>query len=141
MVNLTGYQQQAYKRVHVETANPGRILITLYDAAIKFVEKAIVQINDGQAGPKGESLSRAHDIIAEFINALDHKTAPELCSNLERVYGFMLEQISLANTNMDSEPLNTVLKHLKEMRNTWQQAIEQSARESKVISPGIGGVV
>ena len=134
MLNL-GYQQQAYKKVHVETANPGRILLTLYDAAIRFVTQGEEQIKAGDLGGKGVSLGRAHAIIAEFINALDHDSAPELCSNLELVYGFMLEKIAQANAEVSTEPLQPVIKHLKEMRDTWQEAVnnanvENAGRES-----------
>ncbi|MBN2528284.1 MAG: flagellar export chaperone FliS [Deltaproteobacteria bacterium] len=143
MHNLMGYRQQAYKKVHVETANPGRVLLQLYDAAIRFVEKAQIQIDDGQAGPKGESLRRAHAIIAEFINALDHKMSPQLCSNLEQIYGFMLEKIAEANVNMDSRALVPVLKHLREMRETWQIAVDQAQSESAAtsVATGIGSAL
>lgn len=142
MQNLMGYRQQAYKKVHVETANPGRVLIQLYDAAIRFVEKAQVQIDAGQAGPKGESLRKAHAIIAEFINALDHKMSPQLCSNLEQIYGFMLEKIGEANVNMDSRALIPVLKHLREMRETWQIAVDQAQAENvPARSTGIGSAL
>lgn len=140
MQNLMGYRQQAYKKVHVETANPGRVLLQLYDAAIRFVEKAQIQIDAGQAGPKGESLRKAHAIIAEFINALDHKMSPQLCSNLEQIYGFMLEKIAEANVNMDSSALIPVLKHLREMRDTWQLAVNQAQSESGTAT-GIGSAL
>lgn len=123
------YQQQAYKKVHVETANPGRVLITLYDAAIRFVGQAVEQIGRGELGPKGTSLGRAHSIIAEFINALDHDASPDLCRNLEQVYGFMLDKIAEANANMDAAPLEPVLRHLTEMRDTWQEAVNQTMME------------
>lgn len=143
MQNLMGYRQQAYKRVHVETANPGRVLIQLYDAAIRFVEQAKVQIDAGQAGPKGESLRKAHAIVAEFINALDHKMSPELCSNLEQIYGFMLEQIAEANVNMRSSALEPVLIHLRSMRETWQIAVDKAHAEtaSSASSSGLGGAL
>ena len=140
MQNIMGYRQQAYKKVHIETANPGRVLIQLYDAAIRFVEQAQVQIDAGQAGPKGESLRKAHAIIAEFINSLDHKMSPQLCSNLEQIYGFMLEKIAEANVNMDAKALIPVLRHLREMRETWKTAVDKTAMEG-VTSGGIGSAV
>ncbi|MBN2341410.1 MAG: flagellar export chaperone FliS [Deltaproteobacteria bacterium] len=140
MQNLMGYRQQAYKKVHVETANPGRVLLQLYDAAIRFVEKAQEQITAGQAGPKGESLRKAHAIIAEFINALDHKMSPELCSNLELIYGFMLEQIAEANVHMNAQALDPVLIHLRSMRETWQIAVNQAQMENAPAT-GVGGAL
>jgi flagellar protein FliS len=123
------YQQQLYRQASVETANPGRILITLYDAAIRFVRLGVQQINDGNAQAKGISLSRAYAIIAEFIHALDHSRAPELCRNLESIYNFMLEQISDANTKMSAAPLVPVLEYMADLRETWSQAVTIADRE------------
>jgi flagellar secretion chaperone FliS len=121
------YRQQTYKRVQVETSNPGRILLSLYDAAIRFVERAVEQIEAGDLAGKGQSLGRAHSIIAEFIAALDHRRSPELCQNLELIYGFMIDRIMDANARVDSAPLAIVIQHLRSMRETWSQAVNQSA--------------
>jgi flagellar protein FliS len=124
------YHQNRYRQTQVETANPGRILITLYDAAIRFVRLAIQQINDGNIPAKGVTLGRAYAIVAEFIHALDHDKAPELCRNLEAIYNFMLEQMSEANLNMDPTPLEPVLTHLIDLRETWSQAVSQATMEN-----------
>ena len=132
------YQQQRYRQTEVETANPGRILITLYDAAIRFIRLAIQQINDGNTAAKGITLGRAYAIVAEFIHALDHQKAPELCKNLEAIYNFMLEQMSTANLTMDAAPLEPVLTHLIDLRETWSQAVAQAAQERATIATGSG---
>jgi flagellar secretion chaperone FliS len=135
------YQTQRYRQTEVETANPGRILITLYDAAIRFVRLAIQQINDGNAAAKGVTLGRAYAIIAEFIHALDHDRAPELCRNLESIYNFMLEQMSNANLQMDSAPLEPVLTHLIDLRATWSEAVAKAAQETAPVATGSGSAL
>lgn len=123
------YQQQAYRKVNVETANPGQILVALYDAAIRNVEHAMDRIEKRDYPAKGVALNKAYAIIAEFINALDYGVAPELCANLEGIYTFMLDQISEANTHMTSEPLQHVLRHLKALRGTWAEAVVRATNE------------
>ena len=123
------YQQQSYRRTEVETANPGRILLTLYDAAIRFVRLAMQQMREGNVSAKGITLSRAYAIIAEFIHALDHEKAPELCQNLEAIYNFMLEQLSEANAKVDPAPLEPVLNYLTDLRETWAQAVAEASKE------------
>ncbi len=117
------YDQQVYENVPVEKGNPGRILLTLYDAAIRFVEKAKDQIKAGDGEGKEASLVRAYAIITEFLNSLDYEQAPELCANLEGIYGFMLAQITEANDKMDTEPLAPVLCHLADLRQAWAQVV------------------
>jgi flagellar secretion chaperone FliS len=91
---------------------------------------------------KGVSLSRAYAIISEFIHALDHSKAPELCRNLESVYNFMLEQISEANTKMTAAPLVPVLDYMVDLRETWSQAVAISNKEKMMSNvDGFGGAM
>lgn len=130
------YQQQAYKRINVETANPGRVLITLYDALIKFTRQGIEQIERRDIGGKGISLGRAYAIIAEFIHALDYEKAPELCNNLEMIYNFWLEQIADANNAIDAERLKPILSQIENMRQTWSEAVTKTTIESASAAGG-----
>ena len=137
-----GYQQQLYRQVQMETANPGQILITLYDAAIRFVRLAIQQIQDGNIAAKGVTLGKAYAIVAEFIHALDHGKAPELCRNLEAIYSFMLEQMTAANADMNASLLHPVLNHLIDLRETWAKAVEIANKENiQSISSVSGGAL
>jgi flagellar protein FliS len=105
----------------------GDVLLMLYDGAIRFVGLAKDQIASGNTDAKELSLAKAYAIISEFINALDHESAPELCDNLERIYEFMLAQLAEANGTMDSAPLDIVLGYLTDMRQTWSEAVSQAS--------------
>ncbi len=125
-MQMSTYQKATYNKSAIETARPGRILLTLYDAAIRFVQLAEQQIEMGNIAGKGISIGKAHAIVSEFINALDFERSPSLCTNLELIYGFMLGQLAEANANMDTKPLKPVLRHLKELRETWSLAVSQT---------------
>ncbi len=108
----------------VEMPGPGAVLITLYDAAIRFVGLAREQILAGNVQAKELTLGRAYAIITEFLNSLDHEKAPELCANLEQIYDFMLTQLEEANMKMDAGPLESVNEHLVSLRDAWAQVVE-----------------
>ncbi|MDD5308901.1 MAG: flagellar export chaperone FliS [Deltaproteobacteria bacterium] len=129
-MNKATYHQQAYRKVQIEMAQPGRVLLSLYDEAHRLIRLAEQQIADGDLSGKGRSLGKAHAIIAEFINALDHKMAPELCLNLERIYLFMLDRITAANLDMDAAPLGPVIANLSRLRETWELAVNTVAVEN-----------
>ncbi len=117
---------QRYRSVGVETADPGKLLLMLYDAAIGFCKKAKILIDKGDMEGKGKFISKAQAIINEFIATLDYSVAPELCANLESLYHFMLNQLNDANINVDKEPLDVVIKLLTDLRNAWADAVEKS---------------
>ncbi len=107
----------------VGQVNPGEILLTLYDGAIHHVGQALEQIEAGDAVSKDISLNKAGAIISQFINSLDYDKAPELCTNLEQLYGFMIDQMVDANNNMNAKPLVPVLDHLSQLRDAWSQVV------------------
>lgn len=115
--------RRAYQNVNVQTATPGQILLRLYEGAIRFTRQAQEAIEADDPAMKGQYISKTMAIIDELIAALDHSSAPELCANLERLYLFMIDQLSLANSKMDPEPLESVIEHLTSLHDTWKQAV------------------
>ncbi len=115
-----------YKSVGVETADPGKLLLMLYDAAIGYCKKAKILIKKGDMGGKGNAIGRAQAILNEFIATLDYSVSPELCANLESLYYFMVEQLTTANMNKDPAPLDVVINLLKGLRSAWGEAVEKT---------------
>lgn len=118
--------RQAYQSVNVQTASPGQILLRLYEGAIRFTKQAKEAIEAGDPAEKGKYISKTMAIIDEFIAALDHDQAPELCANLEQLYLFMIDQLSAANSTMNVEPLDLVLQHLNTLYDAWKQAVSET---------------
>ena len=118
--------RRAYQNVNVKTATPGQILLRLYEGAIRFTRQAKEAIEAGDPAEKGKYISKTMAIIDEFITALDHEKAPELCRNLERLYLFLIDQLTLANSNMDPAPLDIVIEHLSSLHETWEQAVRET---------------
>jgi len=120
-------RQSVRQEMPVGPVSQGNILLMLYDGAIRFVDMAKQQIVEGNVTAKEISLAKAYAIIAEFINSLDHRQAPELCENLQKIYEFMLAQLTEANSTGETEPLDIVLGYLNDMRRTWSEAVSNSA--------------
>ena len=54
---------------------------------------------------------------------------PELCANLEALYGFSMDRVMQASRKGQLEPIDEVIRVLTPMREAWQQAVPQAARE------------
>lgn len=118
--------RRAYENVNAQTASPTQILLRLYEGAIRFTRQAQQAIRDNKPAEKGILISKTMAILDEFIAALDHQQAPELCSQLERLYLFMIDQLAQANMKMDPEPLDLVLHHLTTLQEAWEQAAQET---------------
>jgi len=122
---------QKYKTTSVQTASKEKILLMLYEAAIRFTKHAIAACEEKKIADRGYNIGRAYDIILELNNTLDHKVGGEISQNLERLYVFMMEQYTKANITGQAEPLKSSLKVLETLYDGWVQAIEKIKKESE----------
>jgi flagellar secretion chaperone FliS len=129
MSNKAGYFQ--YKKTAIESASREKLLLMMYEGAIKFTKKAIMACEQKNIAERGMNIGRAYDIIMELNNTLDHKIGGELSKNLEQLYMFMTDQLVQANIKGDAEPLRHVLKLLEILNEGWVKAVEQLKNEKQ----------
>lgn len=112
-----------YRKNEVETANPGKILLLLYDGAIQFLNKAKLGIEEGDTSQVTPNIYSCQKIILEFMNTLDMDNGGSLAENLYNLYDYFYRTLVDASFNHDLKKIGEVLRHLKSLRETWQQAI------------------
>ncbi len=123
MSNKLAYQK--YKKTSVESASKEKILLMLYEGAIKYSKLAIKAIDEKKIAERGTNIGKAYDIIMELNNTLDHKVGGDLAKNLEQLYNFMTDQLTQANIKADTEPLKNVVKLLETLYDGWVKAVEK----------------
>ncbi|RME14215.1 MAG: flagellar export chaperone FliS [Bdellovibrio sp.] len=116
---------QKYKKTSIHSASREKLLLMMYEGAMKFVKKAIMACEEKDIAARGENIGRAYDVIMELNNTLNHEIGGEVAKNLEQLYIFMLEQLTKANINGDPQPLKDTLKILNTLYDGWVQAIEK----------------
>ncbi|MCH2532814.1 MAG: flagellar export chaperone FliS [Bdellovibrionales bacterium] len=121
------YQQ--YKKTSIESASREKILLLMYEGAIRFVKLAINAMEKNNIADKGTYIGRAYDVIMELNNTLDHEVGGELAQNLESLYIFMTDNLTKANINNDKKSLEDVLKILLTLHEGWKQAVEKYKNE------------
>lgn len=121
------YQQ--YKKTSIESASREKILLLMYEGAIRFVKLAINAIEKNNIADKGTYIGRAYDVIMELNNTLDHEVGGELAQNLESLYIFMTDNLTKANINNDKKSLEDVLNILLTLHEGWKQAVEKYKTE------------
>ncbi len=120
---------QRYSQVRMTTSTPGDLLLALYDGIFRFLNGAKVCLERKELPRGRELLSKAYAIISELYIALDHNVAPDLCANLEALYGFSMDRVMLASRKGTTEPIDEVIRVLTPLREAWQIAVPQAARE------------
>lgn len=130
MTPQNGYD--AYNKSKILTASPAELTLMLYEGAIKFCNIAVVACEKKDIEKAHINIRKASRIIEEFLNTLDRKY--EVAQDFERVYVYLLERLHEANMKKDPEILEEVLKHLREMRDTWKEVMQITKNGNKVAS-------
>ena len=113
-----------YNNSKILTASPAELTLMLYEGAIKFCNIAIAAIEEKNVEKAHNNITKVENIIAEFLSTLDHKYP--VAKDFENVYNYLMERLLEANLKKDKEILEEVLTHLRTMRDTWKEVMEQN---------------
>jgi flagellar secretion chaperone FliS len=119
---MTAYDQ--YQENQIMSASPEKILLMLYDGAIRFTRQAMFGLEENNLTLFHQGIKKSMAIITEFSNSLDHTIGGDIAENLDALYGFMIRELTKANLHKDLENLRTVEKLLVDLRATWGEAVE-----------------
>ena len=130
MSTFSNYQN-AYKKASVNTLDQNKLIIMLYDGAIKNANFAVQYMESGEIEKVHDSLIKTKNIVTELLATLNMDQGGEIAKNLKSLYSYMFSQLVEANMEKKSEPVLTVIDLLKELRGAWVQIREKKKPEEK----------
>lgn len=134
-MNQNPYQQ--YKKTQVDTANQGKLIVMLYDGAIKFLNRAIELMPEKKIEEIHKNIVKVQEIVGELMTSLNME-AGDISNNLLSIYMYIHKRLTEANIKKEVEPLEEVKKYLVELRDAWEEAAKKVP--SDVINSDTGGV-
>lgn len=106
----------------IETADPHRLVLMLFDGAIAAVVISKTHMESGNVPLKGSNISKAIDLITNGLKAsLDMDSGGELAERLSALYDYMAQRLVWSNLKNETAPLDEVLNLLNELRDAWTQ--------------------
>ena len=108
-----------YQKTQIETASPTRLIVLLYDGAIRFGTLALEAMQAGNIEEQHNNLLRVQAIVSELMSSVDREAGGDVALNLIRIYVHSMEQLIHANLNDDAAALEGVLVQLSELREAW----------------------
>lgn len=109
-----------YKEVAITTQGRGRLVVMLYDGAIKFLKLALNEFDTGNVEARWNYIKRALDIIDELNAVLNMEAGGEVAVNLRKLYMFMIRHLDTANAKKDPQMVNDVISLLEELNQGWK---------------------
>ncbi len=110
----------AYKQQSIMTATPGRLVVMLYDGAIRFLFQAAAALRVGVTPMALERLDRGEAIVDHLLATLD-MSAGQIAERLEGIYVFSKRLLMEARLENDAGKIDLVRGYLAELRESWAQ--------------------
>jgi len=114
---------RAYLTTQVETTTQGELLIMLYEAAIKFLKRSKIEIDNKDFAKKGIYISKAMAIIHELMESLNKEKGGEITPQLSSLYQFCTSHLIKANIRLDKKKIDEVIQILDGLRSAYAQIV------------------
>lgn len=114
----------AYQGTKVNTASPAELTLMLYEGAIKFCNKAIYAMENGDVQNRNLNSQKAQKIITQLRLTLDFKYP--IANDFDRVYEYINRRLVEANIKADKEIAEEALRYIREMRDTWKEVMRKN---------------
>jgi flagellar protein FliS len=139
MTALVANALDAYQRLDVETgvaaASPQRLIVMLYEGALKAVHTARGALARGDVAGRGTAISKAIAIVDEGLRpALDLKAGGEIAANLSSLYDYIVNRLLYANLKQDEASLDEAAHLLSELKSAWE-ALDRKTRADAASEP------
>ncbi|PIQ97997.1 MAG: flagellar export chaperone FliS [Nitrospinae bacterium CG11_big_fil_rev_8_21_14_0_20_56_8] len=112
-----------YRQNQISTSSQGKLILMMYEGAIRFSKMAIAGMTEGDLSKKGLYIQKTHDIVNELSLALNMEKGGEVARKLESLYQFILRQLTLANIKSDKKALESVVRVLTPLYEAWNQLL------------------
>lgn len=108
--------------VAIESADPHRLILILFDGALAAISLARIQMENGQTPDKGASISKAINLITNGLKAsLNMESGGELSTRLAALYDYMGQRLLVANLKNSVAALDEVRDLLQGLRDAWAE--------------------
>jgi flagellar protein FliS len=146
MTAIVEQAAQKYARLEVETgvaaASPQRLIVMLYDGAVRALLAAKAALAAGDVGARGARISKAISIIDDGLRpAVDPAAGGDIAQNLLELYDYIVNRLLLANLKSDEASLDEAITLLTELKGAWEilerQSVRGAAPQAEARAPGV----
>lgn len=111
----------AYRETKIKTASQGKLIVMLYDEAIRQIDFAVGVLDEKEKAldKVNSAIIKAQDVITELAVSLDFERGGDIAHNLFSLYMFFNQELLQGNIKKDVDPLRRVRNQLESLRVAW----------------------
>jgi flagellar protein FliS len=112
----------SYQTVSVSTADPSALVVQLFDGALRFLRQAKSAATEGKQTEVAQAISRAHAILGELSDVLDHEQGGEIATQLDALYNFSMLHLTKGLLDKTTRNIDEVIAIIEPIRDGFDAA-------------------
>jgi len=120
-----------YQQTTITSQSPERLIVLLYEGALRFLESARAAADAGDLPAMGRHVGRAQQIVLELQCSLDHEVGGRVAANLDALYGFVLRELSALRIDADVRHIADVRRVLLPLLSAWRAVPPGTAEKAR----------
>src|SRR5262245_41524357 len=108
-----------YQDTAVQTSSPNRLVVMLYEGAVRFLKDSIAAIETKNLERKRQSIDRAVAIVQHLNSTLDMDRGGAIAVDLNRLYSYITGRIFEGSAQLETSPLEEAIKLLNVLLAGW----------------------
>ena len=127
---LSGTKKKFLKNV-IETSSPIQLVILLYEGCLQWLHMSKEEIRKNENNKLANwseyanYMGMAIDILNYMQDTLDVEASKDFATPMSELYTFMKMRLFKANIAKDPKVIDEVMDLVKDIKDTWKQAIKQ----------------
>jgi flagellar protein FliS len=114
-------RSNAYREVAVQTSSPTKLVVMLYEGAVRFLGESVRAIKSRDLNQKRHSIDRAVAIVQHLHSTLDIERGGQVAAELDKLYTYITSRILDGSTKLEIEPLEEATKLLSVLLTGWEE--------------------
>jgi len=111
----------SYNQINNSIEKPEKLILMLYEGALRFAVFAKKAINEGNVEEKVKYIIKTSNIFIELLNSLDFEKGGDIAYYLNGLYAYQLELLAKANAEDKPEYIDDVIRVLKGLIEAWKE--------------------
>lgn len=127
-MGFTNNPYNAYQTTAVKTASQGKLIVMLYQGAVKELTSALNCFQDDdtiaarQIEKFGRHIMKTQEIINELQVSLDMEKGGQIAQNLMSLYVYFNKELMTVSIGKDKNKLMFIINMIRELCSAWEVA-------------------
>lgn len=119
------YAYKSNQNLSVMTANPMKLVIMIYEGAIKNLKASRISIEEKNIEKRNKFIYKSQDFINELINGLNFELGGDVSKNLYSLYEYFIWSLNMAIAKNSVDYVNNVVENMEGLLESWKKIYKE----------------